>query len=58
MKLDDQQKALLKHDFKRSYNIFGIYITDNDIDKYLNKDFQGSELVIMMMLLSKKGLLG
>lgn len=57
MKLDNQQKALLKHDFKESYNIFETYITDNDIDKYLDKDFQGSELVIMMMLLSKKGLL-
>lgn len=63
MKLDNQQKALIKCRLQKTVN----YLKENDIadytnidlDELVNQDFQGVNLtVMMMMLLSKKGLLG
>ena len=62
MKLDNQQKALIKYKLQETVN----YLKENDIadytnidlDELVNQDFQGIKLTVMMMMLCKEGLIG
>lgn len=62
MKLDNQQKTLIKYKLQETIN----YLKENDIadysnldlDELVNQDFQGANLTVMMMMLCKEGLIG
>lgn len=64
MKLDNQQKCVIKGKFPEIYKEFGDKLqieksmNIHDIDHYLDKDFQGQELMIMLMILKKVGMYG
>ena len=61
MRLDDQQKALIKYRLQNTVD----YLKENDIadytnvdlDELVNQDFQGAPLILMMMMLHKEGLI-
>lgn len=55
MKLDNQQKAILKSELNKSLNILGKEPKVN-VDEYVEKDFQGVELVMVLMAFKKAGI--
>ena len=57
MKLDNQQKAILKAELNKSLDILGKE-PKVSIDEYIEKDFQGVELIMVMLALKKVGMYG
>lgn len=57
MKLDNQQKVLLKAELNKSLDILDKK-PKVSIDEYIEKDFQGVELVMVMLALNKVDMYG
>lgn len=57
MKLDNQQKAILKAELNKSLDILGKE-PKVSVDEYIEKDFQGVELVMVLMILKNVGMYG
>lgn len=60
MKLDEQQKVLIKYRLQKTVNFLKensiADFSNTDLDELVNQDFQGAPLVLMMMMLYKEGL--
>ncbi|MBQ0088998.1 MAG: hypothetical protein KBT27_06670 [Prevotellaceae bacterium] len=55
MKLDEQQKVIIKHRLQNSINYFKenniADFSKFDTEKYINQDFQGEQLALLMIML-------
>lgn len=54
MKLDNQQKVILKAELNKSLTLLNEQ-PKVSVDEYVEKDFQGVELVMVLMALKKVG---
>lgn len=55
MKLDNQQKAILGFELRRALNAIDIDCEVN-VDKYVEKDFKGIELIMVLKTLNEAGM--
>lgn len=55
MRLDNQQKTILKAELNKSLDLLGKE-PKVSVNEYVEKDFQGVELVMVLMALKKAGI--